>query len=197
MMRRIAGEGGAAAVSIAAMVSIFAALNGSILSGARVPYAMARDGLFFRSVAKVHPEYRTPGASILALSAWAAVLVLSGRYEQLVHLCDFRELDLYGMTAASVLVLRKKRPDLVRPYRTAGYPVVPVLFVLGAAGCDFVHFAAIAAGIAARVGHHFSRITLLFSLEAPEYVIGCRCSPPAWYSLQGFSVLVLNSEQNS
>ncbi|HWR54404.1 MAG TPA: amino acid permease, partial [Bryobacteraceae bacterium] len=133
MMRRIAGEGGAAAVSIAAMVSIFAALNGSILSGARVPYAMARDGLFFSSIAKVHPVYATPGASILALSAWAAVLVLSGRYSELYTYVIFASWILYGMTAASVLVLRRKRPDLARPYRTAGYPVVPVLFVLGAA----------------------------------------------------------------
>lgn len=133
MMRHIAGDGGAAAVSIAAMVSIFAALNGSILSGARVPYAMARDGLFFRPVARVHPAYATPSVSILVLSAWAAVLVLSGRYSELYTYVIFASWILYGMTAASVLVLRRKRPDLARPYRTAGYPVIPVLFVLGAA----------------------------------------------------------------
>jgi APA family basic amino acid/polyamine antiporter len=115
------------------MVSIFAALNGSILSGSRVPYAMARDGLFFRSVARVHPVYRTPGVSILAMSAWAALLVLSGRYEQLYTYVIFASWILYGMAAASVLVLRRKRPDMPRPYRTLGYPGVPVLFVLGAA----------------------------------------------------------------
>lgn len=132
MMGRIFGERGAAAVSIAAMVSIFAALNGSILSGARVPYAMARGGLFFRSVGRVHPVYRTPGISILALNGWAAVLVLSGRFKELYTYVIFASWILYGMTAAAVLVLRRKRPELARPYRTLGYPWVPVLFVLGA-----------------------------------------------------------------
>jgi len=134
MMRQILGNRGADAVSIAAMVSIFAALNGSLLSGARVPYAMARDGLFFRSVSRVNPRYHTPGVSILALSLWSALLVLSGRYEQLFTYVIFASWILYGMTAASVVVLRWKRPELVRPYRTVGYPVLPVLFVLGA-GC--------------------------------------------------------------
>ena len=83
MMARILGAPGAAAVSIAAMISIFAALNGSILSGARVPYAMARDGLFFTAAGRVHPSYHSPSVSILLLSAWSALLVLSGRYEQL------------------------------------------------------------------------------------------------------------------
>jgi basic amino acid/polyamine antiporter, APA family len=130
MMRRVWGTAGAAAVSVAAMISIFAALNGSILSGARVPYAAARDGLFFPSFGHVHPRYHTPAFSILALSAWASILVLSGRYEQLLTLVIFPSWILYGMATASVIVLRRKRPDLVRPYRTVGYPVVPALFVL-------------------------------------------------------------------
>lgn len=132
MMRRIAGSGGAGAVSIAAMVSIFAALNGSILSGSRVPYAMARDGLFFSPLGRVHPKHRTPGTSILVLSVWAALLVFSGRYEELFTYVIFASWIMYGMTAVSVIVLRKKRPHLSRPYRTIGYPTVPVLFVLGA-----------------------------------------------------------------
>jgi len=130
MMRRVVGGWGAHAVSVAAMISIFAALNGSILSGARVPYAMARDGRFFASVAKVNAAHRTPGMSILALSAWSALLVLSGRYEQLFTYVIFASWILYGMTAASVIVLRHKRPDLPRPYKTLAYPVLPVLFVL-------------------------------------------------------------------
>lgn len=130
MMRRIFGSPGASAVSVAAMISIFAALNGSILTGSRVPYAAAKDGLFFRSIASVHPNYHTPGVSILALSVWAALLVLSGRYEQLYTYVIFASWILYGMTAAGVIVLRKKAPHLVRPYRTIGYPLVPVLFVL-------------------------------------------------------------------
>jgi basic amino acid/polyamine antiporter, APA family len=132
MMRAILGDRGAQAVSLAAMISIFAALNGSILSGSRVPYAMADDGYFFAPIARVNPHYHTPGTSILALSCWASLLVLSGRYDQLFTYVIFANWMLYGMTAVSVLVLRHKRPDMPRPYRTAGYPVVPVLFVLSA-----------------------------------------------------------------
>jgi APA family basic amino acid/polyamine antiporter len=132
MMRRVLGDRGADAVSIAAMVSIFAALNGSILSGARVPYAMARAGYFLRPLGRVHQTYHTPAIAILALSAWGALLVLSGRYEQLFTYVIFANWLFYGMTTASVFVLRRKRPDLPRPYRTLGYPVLPVLFVAGA-----------------------------------------------------------------
>jgi APA family basic amino acid/polyamine antiporter len=133
MMRRILGAPGAAAVSIAAMISIFAALNGSILSGSRVPFAMARDGLFFQGVARIHPTHRTPSVSILLLSAWACLLVLSGRYDQLYTYVIFASAILYGMATASVIVLRIRRPDMPRPYRTLGYPVVPIAFVLGIA----------------------------------------------------------------
>lgn len=132
MMQRIAGPWGASAVSLAAMISIFAALNGSILSGARVPYAAARDGLFFRSAARVHPAFHTPGVSILMLSAWAGVLVLSGKYEELFDFVIFGSWILYAMATASVFVLRRKRPDLERPYKTFGYPLVPILFLAGA-----------------------------------------------------------------
>ncbi len=133
MMRRVLGDRGAGAVSIVAMISIFAALNGAILSGARVPFAMARDGLFFRRVGFVHPGASNPSVSILALSAWAALLVLSGRYDQLYTYVIFASAILYGMATASVIVLRHKRPDMPRPYRTLGYPLVPVIFVLGIA----------------------------------------------------------------
>jgi APA family basic amino acid/polyamine antiporter len=132
-MRRILGQPGAGAVSIAAMISIFAAINGSILSGSRVPFAMARDGLFFRRVAHVHPQHRTPSVSILALSGWGALLVLSGRYSQLYTYVIFASVILYGMATAAVIVLRFKRPDMPRPYRTLGYPFVPIVFVLGIA----------------------------------------------------------------
>ena len=132
MMQKVTGGWGAAAVSVAAMISIFAALNGSILSGARVPYAAAREGYFFQAIARVHPHHRTPGVSIIVLSAWAALLVLSGKYDDLFNLVIFASWILYGMTAAAVPVLRRRRPDLVRPYRTAGYPFVPVLFIAGA-----------------------------------------------------------------
>lgn len=133
MMERISGNFGADAVSVAAMISIFAALNGGLLTSARVPYAAARDGLFFRSFGFVHPVHRTPSVSLLAVSIWSALLVLSGRYEQLFTYVIFASWLLYGMAAAAVLVLRRRQPHLPRPYRTLGYPVVPVLFVLVAA----------------------------------------------------------------
>jgi APA family basic amino acid/polyamine antiporter len=111
------------------MISIFAALNGSILSGSRVPYAMARDGLFFRSVATVHPKYKTPGNSMILLCLWSCIVVLSGWFDDLYNFVIFGSWILYLMTAVSVFVLRRKRPDLARPYRVIGYPVVPVLFI--------------------------------------------------------------------
>jgi APA family basic amino acid/polyamine antiporter len=130
MMRAVRGEWGAAAVSVAAMISMFAAINGSILTGSRVPYAMARDGLFFRGLSRVHENYRTPARSIIALGLWASVLVLTGRYEDLFNFVIFSSWILYAMAAASVIVLRKKRPNLPRPYRTIGYPVIPIVFIL-------------------------------------------------------------------
>ena len=132
MMLRVQGPTGAAAVSIAAMISIFAALNGSILSGARVPYAAARDGLFFQSAARVHPVFQTPGVSIIMLTGWSGLLVLSGKYDDLYNFVIFGSWILYAMATASVFVLRRKRPDLERPYKTLGYPVVPGLFLVGA-----------------------------------------------------------------
>lgn len=128
--RGFLGEGGQDAVAIAAMISIFAALNGSILSGARVPYAMARDGYFFATASQVHPRHRTPHVAILALSLWAAVLVLTGSFEELFNYVIFASYLLYALTASSVFVLRRKRPDLDRPYRTLGYPWVPALFIV-------------------------------------------------------------------
>jgi APA family basic amino acid/polyamine antiporter len=132
MMRRVAGEPGAAAVSAAALISIFAALNGSLLSGARVPYAMARDGYFFAPVARVHPRHRTPSASLLLLAVWASLLVLSGHYQELYTMAIFPSWILYAMAAAAVIVLRRRRPALARPYRVWGYPVVPAAFVAAA-----------------------------------------------------------------
>ncbi len=130
MMRQVLGQGGANLVSVAAMISMFAALNGSILSGARVPYALARGGYFFAPMARVNQQHHTPGAAIMGLSAWGMVVVLSGTYDQLLDYVIFASWLLYGMTTATVLVLRRKYPDLPRPYRTLGYPVVPVLFVI-------------------------------------------------------------------
>lgn len=128
MMSHLYGRAAAGAVTIAVLISIFAALNGSILSGSRVPYAMARDGLFFRTSAAVHPRFRTPGHSIVLLCLWSCVVVLSGWYDDLYNFVIFGSWILYLMTAVSVFVLRRKQPGLPRPYHVAGYPAVPVLF---------------------------------------------------------------------
>jgi basic amino acid/polyamine antiporter, APA family len=132
MMSRLFGSGGGHAVSVAAMISIFAALNGSILSGARVPYAAARDGHFFAALKRVHPRHHTPANAVIALSLWSCLLVLSGRYDDIFNLVIFASWILYAMTAAAVIVLRIKKPNLQRPYFTVGYPAVPVLFIAGA-----------------------------------------------------------------
>jgi basic amino acid/polyamine antiporter, APA family len=130
MMQFLYGPVAAKAVTVAVLISIFAALNGSILSGSRIPYALARDGLFFRPMATVHPRFRTPGPAILWLSLWSCVVVLSGWFDDLYNFVIFGSWILYLLTAVSVFVLRKRRPEMPRPYRVLGYPVVPVLFVL-------------------------------------------------------------------
>ena len=129
MMRSIYGGPAAGALTVAVLISIFAALNGSILSGSRVPYAMARDGLFFRTAAVVHPRFHTPGNATIMLCLWSCVVVLSGWFDDLYNFVIFGSWILYLLTTLSVFVLRRKRPDLPRPYRTVGYPVVPVLFI--------------------------------------------------------------------
>jgi APA family basic amino acid/polyamine antiporter len=130
--RKFLGPAGGGAVALAAMISIFAALNGSILTGSRIPFAMARDGYFPDAVARVHPVHRSPHVSIAYLCGWAAILTFSGRFEELYTYVIFASWILYGLTTASVFVLRWKRPDLPRPYRTIGYPLVPAFFVAAA-----------------------------------------------------------------
>lgn len=129
MIQILYGPAATKAVAVAVLVSVFAALNGSILSGSRVPYAMARDGLFFRRVAEVHPKFHTPGISIVVLCLWSCVVVLSGWFDDLYNFVIFGSWILYLLTAVSVFVLRKKAPGMERPYRTVGYPIVPLLFI--------------------------------------------------------------------
>jgi len=127
------GDFGGAFVAIAAMVSIFAAINGSILSGSRVPFAMAADGRFFQAIARVHPRFHGPSNSVIFLCAIGALLSLTGTYEQLFNYVIFASWIFYGATAAAVIALRIKRPEMKRPYRTWGYPVLPAIFVTVAA----------------------------------------------------------------
>jgi APA family basic amino acid/polyamine antiporter len=128
MMRHVFGEAGASAVSLAAMLSILAALNGTLLGGSRIPFAMARDGLFFSGAGKINPHYRTPNFAIGTLAACSALVLLSGRYEELFTCVIFCSWILYGMAGFSVILLRRKRPEIPRAYRVPGYPWLPVLF---------------------------------------------------------------------
>jgi basic amino acid/polyamine antiporter, APA family len=130
MIGRLMTGPAAGFVTVAVLISILAALNGSILSGSRVPYAMARDGLFFRAAASVSPKTRVPGNSIVLLCLWSCVVVLSGYFDDLYNFVIFGSWILYGLTTISVLVLRRKAPEMPRPYRVIGYPAVPVLFTV-------------------------------------------------------------------
>lgn len=127
-----AGAQAAAWITAAMVLSAFTTLNSSILTGARVPYAMARDGLFFRVTDGVHPKFRTPAGALVFQGVMASVMVLSGEFEDLFSLFIFAQWIFYALTVASVFGLRKREPDLHRPYRAWGFPVLPAVFVLGA-----------------------------------------------------------------
>jgi len=126
---RMIGPAGGAFVAIAVLVSTFGCVNGLTLAGARVVYAMARDGLFFRSAAWVHPRHHTPSRALLAHGLVAGLLTLTGTYSDLLTLTAFSSLLFNVLTVVGLFVLRRRRPDLARPYRVWGYPLVPLLFV--------------------------------------------------------------------
>jgi APA family basic amino acid/polyamine antiporter len=133
-MALVAGGWGAAFVSVAMAVSILVTLNGTIMSGARIPFAAARDKLFFARMATIHPRFQSPSTSLVVQGLLATLLLLAvGRFQQLFELAIFAEWLFYMLTATTVFVYRRKLPDAVRPYRVWGYPVLPALFV-GAAG---------------------------------------------------------------
>ncbi len=127
--------GGATAglISAAVLISIFGALNGAIFAAPRVYYAMARDRVFFQKVGQVHPRFGTPAFAILLQCLWAGALALTGTYEQLFTYVVFVTLTFWIAAVAAVFVLRRRRPDMPRPYRTPGYPVVPAVFIAATA----------------------------------------------------------------
>jgi APA family basic amino acid/polyamine antiporter len=128
--RRMLGPPGQAFIAAAIMVSAFGCVNGLVLAGARVVYAMARDGLFFPKAAEIHPRYRTPAFALVLQGLVAAGLTLTGTYSDLLTLVAFTSLLFNVLTILGVFVLRRTRPDLPRPYRAWGYPVLPGLYVL-------------------------------------------------------------------
>ena len=139
--RRVAADavtalfGPAAGKVIAAiiLVSMFSATNGIILTAPRLFFSMAKDGVFFKRLAEVHPRFRTPAVAIVASSAWSALLAASGTFEQLLTYVVFAGWIFYGLGAVSIFVYRRRSPNMPRPFRVPGYPLTPILFVAAAA----------------------------------------------------------------
>ena len=127
-----AGHGAALWITLAMVISALGTLNSSILSGARVDYAMARDGIFFRYASAIHPKYRTPGNALIFQCGLASVMALTGTFEDLTSLFIFSTWIFYGLAVIALFRLRRMEPDLPRPYRAWGYPVLPGLFLAGA-----------------------------------------------------------------
>ena len=122
------GSIGGTLVSLTILLSIVGAANGAILTFARIYFAQARDGLFFRAVGKVHPRFETPYVSIVVQGVWISVLAIIGSYERLFSYVIFAAWIFYGAAVLAVVVLRRKAPDLPRPYKMWGYPVTPLAF---------------------------------------------------------------------
>jgi APA family basic amino acid/polyamine antiporter len=117
-------------IAAALMASSIGTLHTSILTGARVPYAMALDGLFWERLSRLSPKTRVPIGALIVQVVWACILALSGSFDTLTDYVIFGSWIFYGLTTASVFVFRRKYPDVPRPYKAWGYPVVPVLFLL-------------------------------------------------------------------
>jgi APA family basic amino acid/polyamine antiporter len=130
VVTRVLGAGAAGVMAGVLAMSIFGALQITSLVSARIPYAMARDGIFFTGLARLSPRTRVPVRALVAQGAWASVLVLSGSYDTLTDYAIFSTLIFVGLVTASVFVFRTRYPDAHRAYRTWGYPVVPAVFLL-------------------------------------------------------------------
>jgi basic amino acid/polyamine antiporter, APA family len=129
-MSALFGRAGVALVSVFVMISTFSSLNGITLASPRIFFAMADDGLFFRKIAAVHPRYRTPHVAILLSAVLGIVLVMSRSFEAMTGMFVLAIWPFYALSVAAIYRLRRARPDLPRPYRVAGYPVVPAVFIL-------------------------------------------------------------------
>ena len=139
----VLGHAGASLVSAGMAISMLVTLNGTIMSGARVPFATARDGYFFTALAEVHPRYRTPSVAIMVQCGLAIILLLlGGSFRQFFSLTIFAEWLFYMIAASTVFVFRHREPNADRPYRVWGYPVVPALFVLASAALLYYTFTA-------------------------------------------------------
>jgi APA family basic amino acid/polyamine antiporter len=130
VIRRLLGAAAVTLMAAAMMTSTFSALHASILATSRVPYSMARDRLFFQGLARLSKSTHVPIRSLIVLAIWSSVLALSGSYDLLTDYAIFALTMFYALTAGAVFVFRRRHPEIERPYRTWGYPVVPVLFIV-------------------------------------------------------------------
>jgi APA family basic amino acid/polyamine antiporter len=137
VVEHISGRGAAAWVTLAMAISALGSMNSSVLSGARVGYAMARDGIFFKIVGGIHPKFRTPGRSLIFQGVLASLMALTGTFEELTNLFIFAAWIFYAWAVVAMFRMRKTEPDLPRPYRCWGYPWVPGIFVAGALALTF------------------------------------------------------------
>jgi APA family basic amino acid/polyamine antiporter len=160
---RSMGPAGGAFVSVTILLSIVGAINGWAMTVPRIYFAQARDGLFFRRFATIHPRFQTPHLSILMFGAWSALLALTGTYETLASYAMFAAWVFYGMTSLGVIALRRAQPQRPRPYRMTGYPVT--LLVFAAVALGFVVNTFVATPGPALVG------TLLIAAGVPVYFI--------------------------
>ncbi len=129
VLKRFLGPMAVSLMAAALVVSSFGSLHASVLANSRIPYAMARDGLFFRALGRLSSRSKVPARAILAQAAWGSVLALSGSYDSLTDSVVFASWLFYGLSTASLFVFRRRMPDAPRPYRALGYPVVPTLFL--------------------------------------------------------------------
>jgi len=182
---RIVGDAGVNLISIAVMISAFGTLNGSMMTGPRIFFAMADDGLFFKKIATVHPRFKTPYVAISLAATLAIVFVLVRTFEQLADTFVLGIWPFYAGGVAAVYALRRKRPDLARSYRTLGYPVTPALFILAvlllvgnALWSDLRYYVARFAG--GPNPHEWSGALMVFTIVLagiPAYFIWKRMNP--------------------
>jgi basic amino acid/polyamine antiporter, APA family len=132
-MAALFGPAAGKAIAAIILVSMFSAANGLALTAPRLYYSMARDGVFFAKLAEVHPRFNTPAIAIVTSSVWAMLLAATGRFEQLLTYVVFVGWIFYALGALAIFVYRRREPGLPRPFRTPGYPLTPILFVLSAA----------------------------------------------------------------
>ena len=162
------GPGAAVSISLLIVVSILGTMNGITLGAARVSYAMAADGLFFRSFARIHPRTHTPVVATVAQGLFAALFTLVGTFQQLFTSFVFTSWIFYGLAVAAVMVLRRREPELPRPYRCPWYPATPLFFLLATAGIIVSTFVASFWPALLGVALIFAGIPLHFAFQAFE-----------------------------